>query len=812
MTWLLRTLLLGLALVLGASGAQAQNCSGQAGSGTVCGNPNASTGLPSWATHTALLDRAFGTTSGTILNRGSSVWTETSTPTLGANGGTGGSITLNGSTSGAAAIGVKAAAGSTVFNLPVGNGSLNNVLVTDGSGNTSWVSAGSGTVSSVGLSMPGIFTVTGSPVVNTGTLTATLNTQSANLVWAGPTTGAASAPTFRSLVGADLPNPSASTLGGIQSTTGASHQWLSTISTSGVPGLTQPAFTDISGTLGPSQCPNPSASTIGCVESYVAVAHQWINTISTSGVPSSTQPVFGDIGGQSTLAQLPSISNNSLLSNISGGTATPLANSLTSIIDNILGSTQGDVLYRSGTVWTALGPGTSGQVLTTAGAAANPSWTTVTGTGTVTSIATNNGVTGGTITTTGTIGLASISTGNVLGNVSGISAAPTATTPTQVLDVIGSTEGSVLYRGASVWTALTPGTNGQFLQTTGAGSTPQWATNSWNGQTGAVVSVVPAQGRITLASHVPVMASSQTAQTTLYYDSYTGNQVPYYTGTADTVDTIGSNEVSSAMQSSSTGVLNANGVFDVWWEGNTHHNICVATNGSGGGWASDTAGSNTARGTGYSQIDRTTRPYPTNANSVAHCYNGATDYGSITANKLTYLGTILTDAGAAGSVSFTYGSSASGGGLSRLGVWNSYNRVDVGTSVVDSGASYTYTTNTAREERGSSTYQITFVFGLSEDAIGLNYNSATALTANVGSSIQTGFGLDTNGAFSGQINTMVNPAAGTYVAPGTLTHMWQPGVGLHTVYGLELGDGSHANTFNFNGSSNGNTLQAKVRM
>ena len=44
----------------------------------------------------------------------------------------------------------------------------------------------------------------------------------------------------------------------------------------------------------------------------------------------------------------------------------------------------------------------------------------------VTSIATNNGVTGGTITTTGTVGLASVSNNNVLCNNSGSSAVPTA--------------------------------------------------------------------------------------------------------------------------------------------------------------------------------------------------------------------------------------------------------------------------------------------------------------------------------------------------------------------------------------------------
>lgn len=71
------------------------------------------------------------------------------------------------------------------------------------------VTPGSGTVTSVGLSMPAIFSVTGSPVTGSGTLAATLATQSANLVWAGPSTGAAASPTFRSLVYNDLPTSAA---------------------------------------------------------------------------------------------------------------------------------------------------------------------------------------------------------------------------------------------------------------------------------------------------------------------------------------------------------------------------------------------------------------------------------------------------------------------------------------------------------------------------------------------------------------------------------------------------------------------------
>ncbi len=65
---------------------------------------------------------------------------------------------------------------------------------------------GGGTVTSVGLALPvSVFTVTGSPVVGAGTLTGSFNTQTANLVFAGPASGVPAVPTFRALVAADLP-------------------------------------------------------------------------------------------------------------------------------------------------------------------------------------------------------------------------------------------------------------------------------------------------------------------------------------------------------------------------------------------------------------------------------------------------------------------------------------------------------------------------------------------------------------------------------------------------------------------------------
>lgn len=71
---------------------------------------------------------------------------------------------------------------------------------------------GPGTVTSVALSLPNLFSVSGSPVTSSGTLSASLATQTPNQVFAGPTTGSAAAPSFRALVAGDIPDLSSSYL------------------------------------------------------------------------------------------------------------------------------------------------------------------------------------------------------------------------------------------------------------------------------------------------------------------------------------------------------------------------------------------------------------------------------------------------------------------------------------------------------------------------------------------------------------------------------------------------------------------------
>jgi hypothetical protein len=803
----LKAILIALALSLSASSAYAE-CSGQPGAGTLCGNPTASQTLPSWANMSTFLDRNFGapSTHGTVLNRGSSLWSATAAPSLGLNGTAGGSLTLQGATSGSTMLSVASTTGAGgLFQLPSTSGSNTFILQTDGAGHTSWVapSAG-GTVTSVGLALPGsVFSISGSPVTTTGTLTGAFVNQNANTVFAGPTSGGQNTPAFRALVGADLPNPSASTLGGIESIAATSHQWINAISTSGVPSQTQPAFSDISGSITAAQCVAPTLSTIGCVEAIAPVTSNWINSISTLGIPALSQPSFTDINGNATLAQLPSISNNSVLGNNSGGTAVPSTLTASNVLD-FIATTQGDVLYRNGTTWVALAPGTNGQVLTTGGAAANPSWSTVTGTGTVTNVATSGGLTGGPIMTTGTLSLASIATGNVLAYTGGGSGTPVATTPSAVLDVIGSSTGSILYRaaGGTGWQALAAGSNGQVL-TMGA-STPSWSSAgtvsnvtitastglaetgtcniSTTGTCTLTGSVPPPAGRLTLQANTPVMITSQVNSATLRYDCYVGNQVPYYNGSIDQLDTITSCEVTDAMVSAaSAGQVVGGQVYDVWWVHGGTNRICLAmssSTGGGGGWASD-GGSTTSRGTGFTVLDRTTRPYITNKNALANCFNGATNYGSVSANQGTYLGTVI--ASGNGQISYIFGTITSSAGQAVFGVWNMYNRRPVASMTGSTGSSANYTTaNTWRQAFGSSTMNAQYVVGLSEDAVSAQYNAYAIALGSV--NCDSGIGVDSTAAFSGSAG--ITSASSTATAiPASFAGY--PGVGLHTLYAIE---------------------------
>ncbi len=139
-------------------------------------------------------------------------------------------------------------------------------------------SGGSGTVTSVGLSMPAEFSVANSPVVSSGTLAVSKANQNANLIYAGPSSGGAAAPVFRSLVGADLPDPTATSQGGVESYSAVAHQWINSISTTGAPSSTQPSASDLangtsgSGSLVLSSTPTLTNPSLGASSSAITIS------------------------------------------------------------------------------------------------------------------------------------------------------------------------------------------------------------------------------------------------------------------------------------------------------------------------------------------------------------------------------------------------------------------------------------------------------------------------------------------------------------------------------------------------------------
>jgi hypothetical protein len=68
-----------------------------------------------------------------------------------------------------------------------------------------------------------------------------------------------------------------------------------------------------------------------------------------------------------TNAKLATVANQTLKANISGGTAAPSDSTLTAILDNIMGSTRGQIITRGAATWSALALGTNAQVLTSNG-------------------------------------------------------------------------------------------------------------------------------------------------------------------------------------------------------------------------------------------------------------------------------------------------------------------------------------------------------------------------------------------------------------------------------------------------------------
>lgn len=96
-------------------------------------------------------------------------------------------------------------AASFDLKLPTALPGSTRALTVDTAGQMGFADLNGGTVTSVGLALPtSVFTISGSPVTESGSLTGTFKTQAQNAIFAGPASGGSGVPDFRALVYGDL--------------------------------------------------------------------------------------------------------------------------------------------------------------------------------------------------------------------------------------------------------------------------------------------------------------------------------------------------------------------------------------------------------------------------------------------------------------------------------------------------------------------------------------------------------------------------------------------------------------------------------
>jgi len=307
--------------------------------------------------------------------------------------------------------------------------------------------------------------------------------------------------------------------------------------------------------------------------------------------------------------------------------------------------------------------------------------------------------------------------------------------------------------------------------TTGAAADAVWTALNQ----ASTVAVPPPQGRLTLASGTPVMTTSASAATTVYYAPNVGNLVPIYNGA--TFSATEFTELSLTLASQHV----ANAIYDIF----VFSNSGVLTLVTGPAWATATAGAG-ARGTGAGTTQLTrVRGLLTNAVSMTG-RNGATTY-SIGANLATYLGSIFMD-GSNGQVTcnMAYGQSR------KWGLWNAYNRVPIVMQAGDATASWTYNTATTRASRGDSTNKITTFFGLAEEPVSLRFNQQVA-HASTTNEMGIAIGLNSTTTPSGL--APVFDIDSSRKATLTAVFVDTPKLGINAYQMLEKANGSGTTTF-----------------
>ncbi len=260
-------------------------------------------------------------------------------------------------------------------------------------------------------------------------------------------------------------------------------------------------------------------------------------------------------------------------------------------------------------------------------------------------------------------------------------------------------------------------------------------------------------GRLTLTTAVPVTTADVTAAGTLYYTPYQGNQIPLYNGTSWEMFVFA--ELSIAVPAVATQV------YDVFVDYNAGTPILALV-----AWTNDT-----------------TRATALTLQDGVLVKTGATGQ--------RYVGTVRTVA-----------ASQLNDSLLLRHVWNYYNRVPRPLEVTDATASWTYTTATVRQARGSAANQVDVVIGVQEALLdldlfanGINDTGGTDQSVGIGEDSTTTYASGVWWDASSSTNMAAHARLVKYPAIGRHVYSWNEwseAVGTSTWFGTNTKGGTVA--------------------
>jgi hypothetical protein len=275
------------------------------------------------------------------------------------------------------------------------------------------------------------------------------------------------------------------------------------------------------------------------------------------------------------------------------------------------------------------------------------------------------------------------------------------------------------------------------------------ATGGGGGSGGGAETGKLVQGRISLSSGAPVTTSDVAGAGTLYYTPYGGNQMALYASGSWSV--LAFSETSLAVPATS----NTN--YDLFAYNNSGTLALEAT-----AWSSDTA----------------------RATALAWQDGVLVRSGAPTRR---YLG------------SFRTGSVAGQTHDSRLRrfVWNYYHRTVRLLQVLESTASWTYSTGSWRQANGNSANRVELVIGVVEEPVSASVMGAVANSSTTARNAYVAIGLDTAASGSGMAYGGV--AANTVTQMPSVTNQYTLTAGYHYFAWVEAGAGADTQTWTGNG-------------